>query len=460
MYRIRKIENSDSDFAKAAHSENIFHDAQNSGEKHLMVSGALYGDYVLEYMRNDEIIPEQMRKMKKVDHIYPDYEKYNENDLDTLDLSLLNDHKAILYDTLDEYTVVTARLALQHTDMRLYFKNSMIKNFLPESDRIVITDQFPEGSEDDNSYLKIVDQFVTGAFQGHYHRLCPITLFHSIFYKQSFTDVPLKDIRYVEVSIAPNVGIGGILSYYYDMKQFFSSYGWDVFLKENCTRYPNTLLEKYFGFSAIPADSSHENTVYIGEVITIVDLYACSENLVEIDDNILNDNFRKDMEEYTQALLAGHNSLGVLIRGTDYIVSNMSGTRKMATPEEMIPMIKDWIREDGYNRIVLATEDADILDTMRNEFGSMLITIAQVRHRVSDFVDVSLISDLEKEENSPDQYEEILEDNTVNYFYALYVLSRCNSFMCSGQCHGWTVVNAFNHGKFKRSYKFSTGVKK
>ena len=41
-----------------------------------------------------------------------------------------------------------------------------------------------------------------------------------------------------------------------------------------------------------------------------------------------------------------------------------------------------------------------------------------------------------------------------------YLLSRCDSFMCSGQCNGWDVVNDFNGGKFQRSYKFSVVVER
>ena len=90
----------------------------------------------------------------------------------------------------------------------------------------------------------------------------------------------------------------------------------------------------------------------------------------------------------------------------------------------------------------------------------MVIAISQERHRVSDFTDVKLISELEKKEDSGAEYEAKLEDNTVNYFYALYLLSKCKSFMVSGQCHGWTVVNSFNKDKFLRKYKFQVGVNK
>ena len=87
----------------------------------------------------------------------------------------------------------------------------------------------------------------------------------------------------------------------------------------------------------------------------------------------------------------------------------------------------------------------------------MIRVVSQVRHSVRDFENMKLLSELEKKEQADNAG--LVEDNTVNYFYALYLLSRCESFMASGQCHGWNVVNSFNHGKFKRRYKFQVGVK-
>ncbi|MBR3327946.1 MAG: hypothetical protein IKG22_11555 [Atopobiaceae bacterium] len=125
---------------------------------------------------------------------------------------------------------------------------------------------------------------------------------------------------------------------------------------------------------------------------------------------------------------------------------------------DMLPTIHQWMDEDGYDLIFLATEDQDILDQMRAEFGDKLRAIAQKRLRVSDLKEGQTISSYEEEHNQGDAYLEELEETTVNYFYALYILSQCESFMVSGQCNGWDVVNSFNQGKFRRAYKFQLGV--
>ena len=68
--------------------------------------------------------------------------------------------------------------------------------------------------------------------------------------------------------------------------------------------------------------------------------------------------------------------------------------------------------------------------------------------------------ELEKKLHSGKDYEAALEDTTVNYFYALYMLSKSDAFMCSGQCNGFDVVRAFKEGAFEREYKFSAGMRR
>jgi hypothetical protein len=51
-----------------------------------------------------------------------------------------------------------------------------------------------------------------------------------------------------------------------------------------------------------------------------------------------------------------------------------------------------------------------------------------------------------------------MSEELCDKWHALYMLSRCDSFLCSGKCNGWDIVNEFNKGKFLRSYKFHVGI--
>lgn len=305
--------------------------------------------------------------------------------------------------------------------------------------------------------MQIIDEtFFAGFFESNFFKISSVPAFHSIFFWQSLTDLNISDVKYVEVPIAKNVGVGGILSYYAQAKNFFLQKGWQTFMKENSTRYDDEMLRRYFKLDVKPKDANLKNTIYLTDVIKVASTYLYSKFNAEIDVSILTDSFRAEMDEYTEVVLGNKKFLGVLIRGTDYIVTKMGGARKMATVAEMLPLIHEWINSDGYDLIFLATEDKDILNQMKKEFGSKIRIVSQVRHSVSDFVNVKLLSDLENKEQADNSG--LVEDSTVNYFYALYILSKCQSFMASGQCHGWNVVNSFNKGKFKRCYKFQVGI--
>ncbi|MBQ6296674.1 MAG: hypothetical protein IJQ16_09065 [Selenomonadaceae bacterium] len=438
------------------HSANVFHEALRLKESYYHVVTEDGGEYDIAYVKNNDLVPENYRNAKKGIDIYPSYFHYDENDVTTLDLSLLKEFRATFFFDLNEYSVAIARLALKYTDNEVYFINPMAQLFFAENERLHIVEKFP--MIDESEVLQITDEkFTTGYFEGTFRKISSVPAFHSLFFWQSLTNLNLADIIYVEVPIAKNVGVGGILSYYANAEEFFSTKGWQIYLKENSTRYDDEMLRRYFRINKKPKEATPKNTIFLEDITTLVMTYFYSKIQAEIDENALSDKFRAEMDEYAEVVLGNHNTLGILIRGTDYIVSKMGGVRQQATVSDMLPKIREWLDADGYDLIFLATEDQDILERMRKEFGSMIRVISQVRHSVKDFGNARLLSELEKKESENDAG--ILEDTTVNYFYALYLLSKCQSFMVSGKCHGESVVKSFNHGKFKRFYRFQVGVK-
>ena len=118
-------------------------------------------------------------------------------------------------------------------------------------------------------------------------------------------------------------------------------------------------------------------------------------------------------------------------------------------------MIDEWMETYGYERVFLATEDEDVLEWMRDRYGEKLLAVSQERHRVEELEGTMLLADLDKikDKNS----HEIMEDNLVNYFYALYMLSQCQGFICSGYCNGYDLVLNFNQNQFEHVYLFQKG---
>ncbi|MBR4573805.1 MAG: hypothetical protein IKO16_02745 [Lachnospiraceae bacterium] len=67
----------------------------------------------------------------------------------------------------------------------------------------------------------------------------------------------------------------------------------------------------------------------------------------------------------------------------EYVAAKMTGDRVMASARQMAPMIHEWIKEYGFEKIFLATEDEDALEYMRNEFGHMTVALSQERIKFS-----------------------------------------------------------------------------
>lgn len=441
------------------HGPQVFHHALNAvfkGETRFHVKNDKGSDYDLVYAENNSLTP--ALAVLKGSILLPPYYLYDETNRDMLYLDVFRDYRGAIFEELNEYSVVLTKIILGFTDKEVYLPDERIFWFVEPHERLHITG-IPEG-EEEQEFIHCGKAFCLGYTGEDFRKISTAPLFHNVFLWQWMSDIPLSQVKYVELGLGMIVGIGGLLAYYTRSNNAFAKLGWKTILKKDGTRFKNEMLEKYFNLNASCEDSDETNTIYVTNTAPLMPTHFIATCRADFDDSILSDNFLKELQEYEEVVIGDRRMLGILMRGTDYITSNQPGARRMATVEDMLPMIHAWMDEDGYDAIFLATEDQDILDVMKEEFKGKIRVIAQERHRVSDFQNVTLISDLEKQEKTGDAYHAALEDTTINYFYALYMLSKCESFLCSGHCNGWDVVQSFNHGRFKKCYKFQVGLSK
>ena len=452
MYVVEKTNNDR--YKTLTHSENIFHDALNGGEKRYHVKDADNGDYDLVYIENETLNP-VMPAFKNIKRI-PDYLAYDESETESLILNLFGQYDTLSCEEVNEYTVVLAKVLIKELGYTVYFTDKAVLRFI-KSDKVRIVDKLP----DDENVFYIQTEWNTGMRGGGFNHLSAPYAFHNMFLLQYLLDGrKLKDIKYLSFQVSEIGGIGAVLEYANRYAAAFDEYGIKLILSDNKVgRFKRDMLVKYFNISAFAEDADESNTIFIfGDMSSQVTVsYFIQSHPSGIDKSILNENLRSEMDEYFDAVFGGKKVLGVLIRGSDYITSGLAGARKQATADEMIPEIDHWIDEEKYDLIFLATEDSDILNQMYEKYGNKLKAISQERFSVKDLKDLKLIYEYEKKNTQTENYDTTVEDTTINYFYALYLLSRCDGFMCSGQCNGYFVVLAFNDGKFKRQYKFNVG---
>ncbi len=461
-------ERSNEELITLKHGINVFHDALarvREGETrfHVTDESGRVPDYDLVYTANMLLFPEQVRalilKMTQGGALYMPFLTYDEEDTDNMCLDFLKQFTKIELENVDEYSVAVARTALRYTDVPVYYADERLEWFLEETPQLNKTGELPE--EPDKTVLRINSgPFDMGYTVRDWSKLGSVAAFQNVFFWQAFTSGKKGGAKYLEVILSQISGIGAILSIMSMTSNVAAVRGLSAYLQPGCTRYPEELLCRYFRLNPKPADATPDNTIVITDLAALSTTWLCCQYPANFDESILEDGFAGEMSEYAEAVLGNKKTLGVLARGTDYVTNNLGDDRIHARPAHMIPEIKKWMQEKGYEKIFLATEDKDIYDAFLKEFPGKITVIAQERHTVSELKekDTSLIFEFEKKLNKGKAYKDALEDTTVNYFYALYILSKCDAFMCSGQCNGWDVVRSFNKGKFEKEYKFTVGI--
>lgn len=403
-----------------------------------------------------------------VSQAYPDYikppymakyDKYDETDKESLYLKFFDGKRDMTFEELNEYTIALTKVVLSFTDMQVWCKDERILWFVPEHPRLHLSELDPEQRFVETTFY-IQEAFRCGMEDNNYDRLSSTYAFHNVFVLQWALDGrKMSDYKFMTMPIDATAGIGALLMGAKRNQSVFAEFGKKFAApdKDRFGKYPREFVEKYFAVDIWDPEANESNTLVIPHMMIYAKTKLVQDREDSVDTSCISDTFKAEMDEYYDAIFGGKKTLGILIRGTDYIVTGLSGVRKMATAEQMIPKIHQWIDTYGFEKIFLATEDKNILKEMRAEFGKMLSALSQERIGVSDLKRGQLLSDYEKEHGGYD-YIGKLADTTVNYFYALYLLSRCDSFMCSGQCNGWNTVLSLKEGEFDQCYKFAVGI--
>ena len=453
MYKVLDC-NCQADGEKLVHSGHVFHDAleKNAAYCHVYREGVPVYD-LIKIDNNYTIRHSKGAQDNGFSEIFFDFSHYDENDDRTINLSLIRRFQVLEIEELTEYSIVIAKIAATKLNMQVFITDPRISLFMDDPANIQIVKELP-GRPDS---LVITKEFLIGLYRGDVRRNHSVPLFSELFFLQGLADgKDLSEVKYCQIEFDKIVGIGAILDTYNKMETLLAGFGIQCFLKENCSRYNDEMLNRYFVLRKRPADANESNTVICADFIKLYVIPTFQMIQVPLKETVIDDKFNREMEEYYEAVFRNDKVLGVLIRGTDYKVAEVGPANKQAPVEYLVPKIRQWMEEFSFDRIFLATEDQDVLNKMIREFGKDKVrVIAQERFSVSEFKDVHLIRDLEKEKRSGLAYEAALEDITVNYFYALKFLARCNSFIASGSCSGTKMVLGFNNGRFEHLYIFN-----
>lgn len=137
--------------------------------------------------------------------------------------------------------------------------------------------------------------------------------------------------------------------------------------------------------------------------------------------------------------------LGVVARGTDYRYGGFD-VPKPVEDEAYIALVKEKMEEWGCTSLLLATEDADILEKFRQAgFGDRLKYLEQERFRYTDVNTKGLlVAKMKKADN--DYHDE------MPYLAVLYLLAECGALISNCRCGAFEVADFVNGGEYEQRY--------
>ena len=144
-------------------------------------------------------------------------------------------------------------------------------------------------------------------------------------------------------------------------------------------------------------------------------------------------------------------TLGVLIRGTDYIKLKPKNHPRQPSFEEVVRTTRKVIKRFGYTSIYLATEDEDIANRFKKEFPGMILE--NKRHYLDKAFAKEKALLLRDVTLGISNEEEVLG---LEYLTSLVLLSKCDSLV-AGQCGGSVFARYLNGLEYRCCRIFNKG---
>ena len=145
--------------------------------------------------------------------------------------------------------------------------------------------------------------------------------------------------------------------------------------------------------------------------------------------------------------------LGMLCRGTDYVVQKPKNHPIQPTAKQAIKDAKSAMKEHHCDYLFLATEDQDILNSFQKELHERLLFLPQRRYTKADLHKTLYLA----QAKNADKERNRLEDAKM-YLAAIYLLTKCNCFI-GGRTGGTKGVLLMERG-FEYKYIYNLGLYK
>lgn len=152
------------------------------------------------------------------------------------------------------------------------------------------------------------------------------------------------------------------------------------------------------------------------------------------------------VQKKKKELFKGKRTLGIFLRGTDYVKLRPKGHFVQPNIEQVIKKVNEYLSTYPIQQIFVVTEDAEVYQHFRMQFGSMVFCSD------GNFV---------KEYNAKDYLSKSLKDDPyergLNYLIRLLLLSECDDLITS-LTNGSLFALLMKEGEYQNQYIFQLGT--
>ncbi len=146
------------------------------------------------------------------------------------------------------------------------------------------------------------------------------------------------------------------------------------------------------------------------------------------------------------------NTIGLYLRGTDYVKLKPSGHPVQPTVRQAIEVVDKYIEKYEAPYVFLVTEDGEIYDAIKAKYGERCITPKFDRYIYGYEGSKFLSKDKSVNDLADSAYE-----RGMQYLVKMIILSKCG-YLIGGNTNGMWAVNVFAEERFKDRYIFDLGM--
>ena len=433
--------------------------------------------FCVTYMRNltDKLPPQTMEKLRLYCSDFWEYELTNR----FIDFTLLNRAQVYIFDVLEEYTYLIAKMIRRYfPDRYIFFKDPRAAMFFEKSDLFnIITGDAQFFNRYHYLISKSIMQVTTrphtltnyDQLQFLEKRYTSLELMTSLFWSTEFKSYGDKNPDKIFVLIKSPVSQEGLA----DVTRF------PLYRAEIASRLGSNVIPVID--LSVPGDNNQFNhgdgtniwTMFYKQITTVPleEVYQ-SKNVIQLQDQIVavnpyveemilfadyaylfrkwlrfSDTSKEFLDRQFDETIPDKNAriLGVIGRGTDYRHSTVKNfLNQPATPDALLEHVRNRFKEGGFDYIFLATEDEAVYRTfMESDIASKVLSVDQPRIDYNPDENNGLLIDIYQKEER-DGYK----DN-LRYLGIINILSKCTSLIASTDCGAYFIATGLNDHKYE-----------